>query len=423
MSNYFDKFRNTVKSIAVKTVIEWSRITNRNEKYSVVVNKVDVRPIYRKSQDIQAWRNALNAAEGVYQQRYSLYNLYENILIDGHLASTIEKRIVKITNAKLVFRQKNQEVEEVKKLIKTSAFELFLRETMNAKFWGHSLLELQWKEPGEMQTSRTIPINRRHVKPRFSLVTKNEYDIDGVDYTQPPFSDVCIEIGEPEELGLLLKCCPLVIYKRGNFGDWVEFAEVFGMPLRWATYRNEQSRSILEEALAKAGSAGYVVAPEDAKIDFLSSQGSQGNDIFKTLREALNEEISIAILGNTMTTTEAKSSGYAQSKTHENEQEEIHADDRAFILRVLSEKLTPYLVKIGYPVLGGEWSFVDEEALTLNDKLKIALKVADKVPIGNSYWYETFGIPKPKAGDLPEPKTDDTVPPKKGEKKKLKKKS
>ncbi len=391
----------------LKNKFSWAYIKDRFAKNSIFVSKIDVRPIHRKSQDIQNWRNALSAAEGVYQQRYQLYYLYEDITIDGFLAAAIEKRIRKITNAPLVCRKGGKVVEEVQALLKTSAWENFLRESMNAKFYGHSLIEPRWKGPGQEKESATILINRRHVKPRFGIVTQNEYDTEGLDYTKPPYAGNVIEVGTPEDLGLLLKCCPYVIYKRGNFGDWVEFAEVFGMPLRWATYRNEQSRQILEEALSKAGSAGYVVAPEDAKIDFLSSQGSQGNDIFKSLREALNEEISITILGNTMTTTEAKQSGYAQSKTHENEQAEIHADDRSFILRLIAEKVTDFLAKLGYPVEGAEWAFNDEESLTLKDKLDIALKVSEQVPVGKSYWYETFGIPVPKENDLPDPKPED----------------
>ncbi len=423
MSIFFDKIKAAFQNVSLKETFSWTYIKDRNSKNSIFVNKVDVRPIYRKSQDIQAWRNALSHAESVYQQRYQLYHLYEDIMIDGFLAAAIEKRIRKITNAPLVCRKNGKVVEEVQALLKTSAWENFLREAMNAKFYGHSLIEPRWKGPGQEKESVTNLINRRHVKPRFSIVTQNEYDTEGLDYTQPPYAGNVIEVGAAEDLGLLLKCCPYIIYKRGNFGDWVEFAEVFGMPLRWATYRNEQSRAILEEALSKAGSAGYVVAPEDAKIDFMSSQGSQGNDIFMSLREALNEEISITVLGNTMTTTEAKQSGYAQSKTHENEQGEVHADDRSFILRLISEKVTDFLAKIGYPIQGAEWAFNDEESLTLKDKLEIALKISAQVPVGKSYWYQTFGIPVPKANDLPDPKPEDDpndpkIKIKKGEKKK-----
>jgi Protein of unknown function (DUF935) len=403
MIQYITKLKNSLKTLSLKSVLDYGKLMpNRNDKQSIIVNKVDVRPIQRKSQDIQTWRNALVMAEGIYQQRAQLYTLYDEVLIDGFLNAVIEKRIMRVTNAKITFKQKNKENEDVAKLMRTTAFETFLRETMNSKFFGHSLLEMAWSAPSEASSNSTILIDRRHVKPRYEIVTRNAHDIVGYKYTEKPYKAVMIEVGNSENLGLLLKVCPYVLLKRGGIADWAEFAEVFGMPLRWATYRNEASREILSAAMAEAGSAGYVVAPEDANIQFLSSSGTTGNDVFSKLREAMNEEISIAILGNTMTTTEAKNSGYAQSQTHSNEQDELHADDKAFVLRILNEKLIPYLASIGYAIEGGEFSYVEEERMSKKEKLEIAEAVSKYVAIGKSYWYETFGIPMPKKNDLPD---------------------
>jgi hypothetical protein len=401
MTQYMSNIKSGLKRFSLRSLISMAKfMPSREDKQSIIINNVDVRPVQRRSQDIQTWRIALMNAEGIYQQRNDLFTLYDEILLDGHLSAVIEKRISRITNAAMSFRIKDKPVEEIEKLMRTSAWETLLRESLNARFWGHSLIELNFSNPGENQNNSTILINRRYVKPRFELVTRNAHDMNGIKYTESPYVERTIEVGGAEDLGILLKCCPHVIFKRGAFGDWIEFAEVFGMPLRWATYQNEQSREILNEALAKAGSAGYVVAPEGSKIEFQSPTGNSGNDIFSSLRSALNEEISVTVLGNTMTTTEAKSSGYAQSLTHGQEQSEVHADDKAYILRVLNEKLIPYLARIGYQTEGGEFSFIENERMSLKDRLDIALKVADKVNVGDSYWYETFGIPRPQKSDI-----------------------
>lgn len=389
---------------------------------NIIVNKINVRPIYRQSQDIQKWRNALIYAEGTAQQRKQLYDLYSEIMLDGYLKEAIAKRVRAITNRDLVFTIKGKEVDDVVELTEKTFFGELLKELMNSRFWGHSLVELNWGR----QKGWTKLVDRRHVKPRFGIVTVNAHDTEGIDYRSDEWAKHTIEAGDDEDLGLILEACQYVIYKRGNFGDWAEFAEVFGMPFRWATYNNPETREALEEAMDKAGSAGYVVAPEDANIQFLNNTQGQGNDIFKTLRDACNEEITISILGQTMTTNEAKSSGYAQSKTHMQVQSEIHKDDRKYILRILNEKLTPYLESIGFKVKGGKWHFKDEDNLSLLDKLKIAKEVSKEVPVGMTYWYETFGIPKPSANDLPperepEPSTspkDDEPEPKEGSKKK-----
>jgi len=101
-----------------------------------------------------------------------------------------------------------------------------------------------------------------------------------------------------------------------------------------------------------------------------------------------------------MTTTEAKHSGYAQSETQWKTQDEIHRDDRAFVLTVLNEQLNDYLLRLGYPVKKGEWCFEDGDGLSLKERLDIDIRIAERgVPIAMDYWYEKYMLPKPKPGE------------------------
>lgn len=392
--------------MALSDRFKWLRLFKRNKRYkeSIIVNQTNVRPIQRDRKDITKWRNAIISAEGTMQQRQRLYELYDDMLHDGHLRSTVDKRVRAITNRALTFQIDGKEVEEVVDLSEKSFFEDLIKELVLAKMWGHSLVELHWPgpktDPEKFQGWSKL-IDRRHVKPRLGIVTKDTHDMEGIPYREDPYKKVVIEAGDDEDLGLLLQCCQYVIYKRGGFGDWAEFAEVFGMPFRWATYNNEQSREILTTALEEAGSAGYVVAPEDANLQYIYPSNTTGTDIFDRLRRACNEEISVTLLGNTMTTTEAHSGGYAQSETQSEGQEEIHKDDRMFVIRILNEKLTPFLERLGYQVKGGKWSFVEEETMSLKERLEIDLKVSEKVPLPASYWYEKYRLPMPTADDLP----------------------
>ncbi len=382
---------------------------------NTVINHTTVRPIVRQSQDIGKWRTALVSAEQEHEQRSLLYDLYSEILLDGRLDALIQQRISRITNAKIKFSKDGMPVDEVNDLTKRAIFNAFLEEALQARFWGFSLLELYWPGPKQKDfNGATNLVPRKHVKPKRGVVTKNAWDIVGLPFREAPYTDYCIEVGKVDDLGILLKCCANVIYKRGGFGDWAEFAEVFGMPFRWATYSNEQSRGVLETALAQAGSAGYVVAPEDAHLEFHNpTAGSSSNDIFRFLIDACNQELSITVLGNSMTTQEAKHSGYAQSETQQDTQDELHKDDRAFVLRVLNEKLVPYLASLGYPVEGGCWEFHDEDGLSLPQRLTMDLQLGKIVPIAKHYWYEKYQLPMPADGeeaDILEDSQPDPVP-------------
>ena len=396
-----DKYRR----LKMATVDVKTEDTNKvsADQQGVVINHVTVRPAVRQSQDIQKWRLALMAAEQGNQQRSQLYDLYTEILLDGRLKQLINQRIARITNTPIAFHKDGKVDDAIKDLTRKKFFKKFLRWSLESRFWGHSLMELYWPAPGSSEVGVSNLIPRKHVKPKFGIVTQNAWDVTGLPYRQDPLNRFCIEVGDVDDLGLILECCPHVIFKRGGFGDWAEFAEVFGMPFRWATYNNEPSRQILEQALSQAGAAGYVVAPEDAKLEFFNpTAGSSSNDIFRFLIAACNEEMSVTILGNSMTTTEAKHSGYAQSETQMKTQDELHKDDREFVLSILNEDLTRYLAGLGYQVEGGVFAFEDGDGLSLNARLEIDIKVAGMVPIPEDYWYEKYMIPKPEPGEMVE---------------------
>ena len=366
----------------------------KEESKSIVINNIDVRPARRDKQNIQTWRSALKIAEGWGQQRSLIFNCYEEILLDSFLAAVIEKRIAKILKCNLRCVKEGVENDQVKMLMNKSFVEKLNREALLSKFWGHSLLEVYWPAPGGT-VGETNLIPRKHVKPRFGIVTKNEFDTTGINYREEAIAKNLIEIGDNENLGILLTVAQYVIYKRGNFGDWAEFAEVFGMPFRWATYNNPESRKILEEAMKNAGSAGYVVAPEDAKLQFFNpTAGSASNDIFRFMLQACNQEISIGVLGNSMTTVDSKNAGFAQAETQSESQDDIHAMDRSFIEKIWNEKVTPYLISIGYSLEGYEWQFEEEDNMSLKDRITIDIQLADQINIPDDYWHDKYRIPR-----------------------------
>jgi hypothetical protein len=393
----------------------WLRVRRKHEG-SVVVNKIDVRPIHRKTQDIGSWRRALQVAESPTQDRRALYDLYADCLLDGTLKRSVKRRIQAVSNRRMRFTAGGQDVPEITALLSTSFFEDLLRYIMHANFYGHSLIELGWPARGSELSGWTAEVDRRYVKPRYGLVVPDSGQLDGIDYRSEPFTHTVIEVGEHEDLGDLLEACQYVIYKRGNMGDWAEFAEVFGMPFRWAKYQNEQTRQVLEEGLRTAGSAGFVVAPEDAGIETVHANVSGGHDVFRFLRQACNEEILICILGGTMTTTEARSSGYAQAKVQASEEDELHVADREFVLRVLNEKIVPYLERIGYPARGGSFDFVESETLSDAQRIDVVTKLSQLIPIPESYLYDRFRVPRPSAEDPPIQRRESSNPAKEEEK-------
>lgn len=376
-----------------------SAIKKKDEStQGVVIQNIVIRPVVRSSQDIEKWRTALQSAEAINPIRVPLYDLYEDLLLDAVISSLIEKRILGVTKTKLLFVNKNgEDVPDITELTNFSQFRELRRELMLAKFYGITVCELMILNG----IFKIYNVPRKHIKPEIGKIVYEQYGVDGIDYRMPPYDKYIIEVGKQRDFGLLLKAAPYVIYKRGGFGDWAHYAEIFGMPFREARYDgyNQQVRAQLELALQEAGSAAYAILPKEAEITFHEAKSTQGSsELYNMLRKACNEELSILILGQTETTTSSSSSGYAQSKTHADVEDNINANDREDELSILNEVVKPILSNLGYKVDGGNFIHEpSEEHLTLKDKASVIvqLKRDAGLPIDDDYLYDEFSIPKP----------------------------
>lgn len=358
----------------------------------LVVNNITIQPVNRNTADIDTWRTALKAADR--GKRKQLYDLYEDLLLDPILSDAIDKRIEAITNADLKFSDKNGDpVEEMNILMDTTEFEDVLTEIMRAKIaWGITVVEFDFSNGFK---PHFIP--RKHIRPKEGVIVMNETDETGIPYRD---DDHFLEVGKPDDLGLVLKAAPYVIYKRGGFGDWAEYVEIFGMPFQVAKYSNydEATRQELIRALEASGSNRRVVIPKESDIDYRDNKSSGDGSIYDKLRNACIQEILICILGQTMTTLDGSSK--AQGEVHMEVLESKHKSDRRFVQRILNHKLLPMLEKRGFPVGGGSFSFPDAgETVKLLDRMTLTEKAAAMVPVPAYYIYETFGIPKPEDGD------------------------
>ena len=334
---------------------------------SAIVNRLEVQPIVRRSQSVEQWRTAIQQAEGLGQQRAALYDLYDEALLDGFLSACLEKRRLALQMTALQFVGADGLPDfQVSQLVERSFFGDLVRHILDARFYGHSLIELNWASSTE---GETILIPRRHVKPRHQLVTVRAYDTEGYSYQKNDqkgaFSQNVLSVGDAEDLGILARCCPYIIWKRANLGNWTDYAELFGIPTIFARYQNDTTRQVLEAALSQLGSRGRLIAPADADIEYHDANTGSGWQVFQELREAMNQEIAVTILGNTMTTTEAKHSGYAQAKIQAKEQAQLRQDDRKYVERVLNEQLTPLLIQQNFfrdkDAIFGKWQFEEEE--------------------------------------------------------------
>lgn len=352
-----------------------------------VYTEILVRPIHRGVNDIGTWRSGLRLAD--LGNRTKLYDLFIDLLIDGYLSDAIDKRIDAVTDADLAFTIKGKRVDVIDDLMDTPEFESFLREIMLSRFWGISLVECQFISGFEF---KSIP--RKHIRLKTKEIAIREEDERGIPYVG---NDLIIQFGQDDDFGIILRAAPYVIYKRGGFGDWAQFVELFGMPQRIGKYSSmdEQSRRALIQAFEEAGSAPYLVIPKETEATQTTLSSSGNGALYNDFRNACNEEILITILGQTMTTQDGSS--LSQSQVHLAVQEKKHRADRRFVERMLNKYFVPLLEKRGYPVAGGKFKFLDKaQEITVDETIQLS----NILPIPQSYLYDKYNIPQPE-GDEP----------------------
>jgi len=361
------------------------------EKKGLVINTLIVRKLNRNVLDVGQWRTALKAADN--DRRQKLYNLYEDILLDPVLSNAVMKRINAITNADIVFMKDDKTVEEIDDMIDSPVMEDILTEIMNSRFWGKTVIELDFTDGLD---AYNIP--RQHIRPEKGIITINPGDEQGVEYRG---DDFFLEAGKDKDFGLLLKAAPYAIFKRGGGSDWAQFCELFGIPMKVGKYsaQDEESRKALQEAFDESGGTSWLTAPKETDIEIKESTTRGDGNLFNNFRKACNEEILISILGQTMTTVDGSSR--AQSQVHKDVEEDVNKADRRFVQRILNTELLPRLEKRGFPVKGGWFSFPDAaETISKTDQISIHDKFINKLGlnIDEDFLYDFYGVPKPKDG-------------------------
>jgi len=356
----------------------------------------------RTSKDITKWKNALKAAEDPDNpDRSKLMDLYHDLMLDGHLTSITEKRILNITNLPIVWQTgTGKENVLITDLLETEAFDNLLRLIIESRYYGYSLAWVDITQPGTNKPNTKL-IDRRHVEPNRHIYKYKQSDSlnAGIDYTLPPLSNYVLTAGREDDLGLLLKCAPYVLWKRGDIGDWATFAEVFGSPTRKGKYPSGDlnSKQELTDSMEEAGSSNAFIIPDTCDIDLVQNTTStSGKGVHESFADFLNNEMSKIVLGNTMT-TDAQGGNY-KGEVHENSQQGIFDSDKKFILRILNSTFWTLLEMHGYNPADGKFTVLESDNIALKDRIGIDKELNDIIDMEPEYFYEKYGVPVPKGG-------------------------
>ncbi|MBS1942580.1 MAG: DUF935 family protein [Bacteroidetes bacterium] len=318
-----------------------------------------------RSVDMQDWQVAYNMATNVLRpDRTRLMDLYDSILVDSHLASTMESRVLRVQRSRFRLVQGGEPKPDLLPLLQQQWFEDFLRYTAEAAFRGHTLIELgAMAKPGELLDVHRI--DPRNVLPWSGMVVRRQGEETGYAFREPPLNSYLIEVGRAEDLGLLASVAPVAIVKKYAVGSWSDYVHKYGIPPRWVKTNSRDVRRFkqLEAMMQNMLSSAYGVIEGDEEIQIMPTPGTDAHKVFDELISRMNSEISKRILGQDGTSDNKDASGtYGSLKVLQSVAEDRHQADKASAAYVINNELFPRLINLGYPLQGVrfEWDALQD---------------------------------------------------------------
>ena len=199
------------------------------------------------------------------------------------------------------------------------------------------------------------------------------------------------------------------MFKHFSVGDWAEFLETYGMPIRLGKYpvgATAKEKQTLFAAVMALGRNAAATMPETMSVEFMNaaSKANGSHDPFKAMAEWADTAISKAVLGGTLTSqADGKTSTNALGNVHNEVRKELIVADAKQLAGTLTRDLIyPLLVLNGFSVdymRCPRFTFDLEDAADIVQMADALPKLAAILPIGVGWAYQSLGIPQPADGE------------------------
>ena len=350
--------------------------------------------------DIKKWREAWQSAIRVENpDRRALYDIYRDTATDAHLTGCIGQREGFVLAKAFNIEDKScTPQDDLKHFFEQGWFEDFCRLALDSIYWGHSLIQL-----GDLTTDgdgckcydSVQLVDRKYVIPEYHrVITDLGQDwTTGIDYHDPQWMGSLVEVGKPDDLGLLLKASQHTIPKKNVLAAWDVFSEIFGMPLRVATTnsRTKADTDRIEEMMQRMGLASYAVLPEGTTLQMIENAKSDAFNVYDKRVDRANSEISKLIIGQTMTIEDGSS--LSQSQTHLQVFENLVEQDAKLLAYIINNQLIPRMAANGFPLQGMRFSWDESIDYTPEQQLAYEQMVADRYEVDGKYFADKYNMP------------------------------
>lgn len=175
------------------------------------------------------------------------------------------------------------------------------------------------------------------------------------------------------------------MFKNYGMKDWVRFVEAYGQPIRVGRYRpdaSQEDQDTLYRAVLNVAADAACILPEGMNIEFVTDNNPTGrSDVYKDLMAYIDNKISIATLGQTLTTEPGESGSYSLGQVHNLVRGDIEMADAALLAQALRRDLVKPIIDLNFGVQDAYPKVIIERPQAY-DKKEIAETLSILVPMG-----------------------------------------
>jgi phage gp29-like protein len=294
-------------------------------------------------------------------------------------------------------------------------FEDLVLDLLDAVAKGYSLAEIMWDvSAGQASVSKVNWIDARKVTFWNSITPRVLTDAApaaGEDLA--PFKFVYhrykARSGMETRAGVLRTCAWMYLFKNYSVKDWVAFSEIYGQPLRVGKYDPSAGKAEKEALLAAVHAVGTDAAgiiSRNTEIEFIEAQKYGSLNVYETLARFCDEQVSKAILGQTLTSEASGAGGtgsLALGKVHSDVRRDLLQADALALAKAIQRDLLTPLVLFNFgpdtPVPAFAFSIEEPEDLkSVAETIEVAGRLID---VSQEWVAERLKMPLRKPNETP----------------------
>lgn len=395
---------NSIENVGSTSAKDVQNVTTKPREQVKVTTKIIERAVTQANQNVGKWRSASLVARSIINpNRTQLHEIYCDVVLDPHLTSLMRTLKMKVVSGEFnVCNADGTENEELTDKLNVTWFREYMEHFVDSIFYGHSLIQLGGIVNDQFTDLELV--NRDHVIPEKGKVKISIGDnIDsGISFRESPYKEWLIECGSKDDLGLLHKATPFVIWKKGILGAWSQYAELFGMPVRVGRtdIANPELKKNMESMLKNMTQSSYAVLHPDDMLEMIGDKNSDSFNVYDKFIDKINAELSKLVLGQTGTTDEKSFAGSAN----------VHNDILNDMVLAIKQQIESHFEKHVLPLLQyhrifplgvrGKWD--NETKITVDQQFKMVSDLLKSYTIPAQWINDTFSIPVEEK-TIPEP--------------------